>query len=82
MADVMVSVRFSEEEGRKLNEIATLTKRSRSFFIKQAVKEKLEDLETYYLGEAALQEWVAEGKEEYSIEDLDKMIENGFLKDV
>jgi RHH-type rel operon transcriptional repressor/antitoxin RelB len=82
MADMMVSVRFSEEEGRKLNEIAALTKRSRSFFIKQAVQEKLEDLETYYLGEAALQEWVAEGKKEYSLDDLDGMIKNGFPEHV
>ncbi|GHT90807.1 hypothetical protein FACS1894140_0080 [Spirochaetia bacterium] len=44
MADVMISVRFSEEEDRRLKNIAALTKRSRSFFIRQTVQDKLEDL--------------------------------------
>jgi RHH-type rel operon transcriptional repressor/antitoxin RelB len=82
MADVMISVRFSEEEDSRLKNIAALTKRSRSFFIRQAVQDKLEDLESYYLGEAALQEWTAEGKPEYSVDELETMIEKGFPEDV
>jgi RHH-type rel operon transcriptional repressor/antitoxin RelB len=78
MADVLISVRFSDEESDKLKKISALTKRSRSFFIRQAVREKLEDQESYYLGEAALHEWIAEGKKEYSLGDLEAMIENGF----
>ena len=41
----MVSVRLDDELESKLNTIAKLTNRSKSFFIKEALREYLEDIE-------------------------------------
>ncbi len=41
----MLSVRLDEELEAKLNEIAKITKRPKSFFIKEALREYLEDIE-------------------------------------
>jgi RHH-type rel operon transcriptional repressor/antitoxin RelB len=82
MADVMVSVRLTQEENKYLKNIAAKTQRSRSFFIRQALDEKLEDIYSYYLGEEALQEWIADSEKEYTVSDLDAMLANGFPADV
>jgi len=41
----MISVRLDSELENRLNAIAKLTNRSKSFFIKEALREYLEDIE-------------------------------------
>ncbi len=41
----MLSVRLDKELEAKLNEIAKITKRPKSFFIKEALREYLQDVE-------------------------------------
>jgi RHH-type rel operon transcriptional repressor/antitoxin RelB len=82
MADVMVSVRLTQEENNYIQKIVAKTQKSRSFFIRQALDEKLEDIYSYYLGEEALQEWIADNEKEYTVSDLETMIANGFPADV
>ena len=45
----MLTVRLSPELEHKLDRIARLTKRSKSFFVKEALEQHLEDLEDLYL---------------------------------
>jgi len=40
----MISVRLNEDLENKLNNIANITKRPKSFFVKEALKEYLDDI--------------------------------------
>jgi predicted DNA-binding protein len=78
----MVSVRLTQAENTYLKKIAAKTQRSRSFLIRQALDENLEDIYSYYMGEDALQEWIADNEKEYTVSELDTMLANGFPSDV
>lgn len=45
----MTSVRLSEEMERKLDRLALATKRTRSFYIKEAVSRYIDDLSDLYI---------------------------------
>ena len=44
----MTSIRLSEEYEQRLNKLASLTGRSKTFFIKKALEETLDDMEDVY----------------------------------
>ena len=44
----MTTIRLSEEIENRLTQLSTLTHRSKSFYIKEALKKYLEDMEDYY----------------------------------
>ena len=45
----MVSIRLPDEINQRLETLATRTGRSKTFYVKEAIQEHLEDLEDYYL---------------------------------
>lgn len=45
----MVSIRLPEEIEHRLNQLAEVTQRSKSFYIKEALEQYLEEIEDYYL---------------------------------
>jgi RHH-type transcriptional regulator, rel operon repressor / antitoxin RelB len=45
-----IAIRLPEELESKLSALAKRTKRSKSFYIREAVESYLEDVEDYYLG--------------------------------
>jgi len=47
----MVAVRLPNEANERLTNLATFTKRSKAFYIREAVLEYLDDLEDWYLAE-------------------------------
>lgn len=64
MEDAMsLTVRLPDEINFRLNSLAEQTGRSKSFYVRKAIEEKLEDLEDLYLGLAVLEN-VRAGKEE------------------
>lgn len=58
-----LTVRLPDEINFRLNSLAEQTGRSKSFYVRKAIEEKLEDLEDLYLGLAVLEN-VRSGKEE------------------
>lgn len=45
----MLAIRLPEEEEKRLQALADKTGRSKSFYVREAISEHLDDLEDYYL---------------------------------
>lgn len=45
----MLAVRLQEEEEKRLKALAEKTGRSKSYYVREAIREHLDDLEDYYL---------------------------------
>lgn len=70
-----ISLRLPDNIEHRLAELAERTGRSKTFYILEAIKKYLEDLEDAYLAEATL-ERVRRGEERvYSSEKMEKLLE-------
>jgi len=66
------SIRLDEHLEARLERLARLTGRSKSFYVKQAIEDHIEDLEDVYLAQRVAQR-VAEGRERLiPLEDLER----------
>jgi len=66
------SVRLDDELDARLERIARLTGRSKSFYVKQALGEQIQDLEDLYLARKVAKR-VAEGRDDLiPLEDLER----------
>ncbi|MEL7464686.1 MAG: DUF6290 family protein [Pseudomonadota bacterium] len=52
----MLAVRLPEELERRLDELAKATGRTKSYYVREAIIEKLEDLEDIYYAEKVLED--------------------------
>ena len=50
----MLAIRLPEEIGKRLDELAKQTGRTKSFYVRQAILEQLDDLEDIYFAEQEL----------------------------
>ena len=67
-----LSIRLGEELEGRLDRLARLTGRSKSFYVKQAIEDQIEDLEDLYLAQRVSQR-IAEGRERLiPLEDLER----------
>jgi len=66
----MLAIRLPIEIEARLDRLAKATGRTKTFYATQAILEKIEDLEDYYLAEKAYGEYVARGEKSISLEDL------------
>lgn len=71
MATKQFSIRIDIEIERRLAALARRTGRSRSFYIKEAILDHLEDLEDAYLGEQALEDFRRSGEESIALEEVE-----------
>lgn len=68
------SIRLDDELDARLERLARLTGRSKSFYVKQALAEQIEDLEDLFLARKVAKR-VAEGRERLiPLEDLEREI--------
>ena len=51
----MTAVRLSEATEKRLDQLARKTGRTKSFYLRKALEQHLEDMEDYYLGMQALE---------------------------
>lgn len=58
----MLTVRLPAELEARLNILADITKRPKSFYVREALGRSLEDIEDVYLAEAALERFRASEK--------------------
>jgi RHH-type rel operon transcriptional repressor/antitoxin RelB len=71
MASTQLSIRVEPEIERRLADLARRTGRSRTFYIREAILEHLEELEDTYLGEQALQEHRESGEPAIALGDVE-----------
>ena len=66
----MIAVRLPEEIEARLDTLAKKTGRTKTFYIREAILDQLEDLEDAYLAEKTLAEIRAGKQKTISLEDL------------
>jgi len=59
---VAISVRLSPEDEGRLEQLAARTGRSKTFYIREAIHEHLDDLEERYWADRVIREWEETGK--------------------
>ncbi len=64
------SVRFNEQIEKRLDELARLTGRSKSYYIRELVESHLDELEDYYLASATLERVRAGREKTHSAESV------------
>lgn len=68
----MLSVRLSKDLESRLDALAAKTHRAKSYYVKKALEEFLENQEEYEIAAAAYKEYIESGKQSVSFEDLKK----------
>jgi RHH-type rel operon transcriptional repressor/antitoxin RelB len=66
----MLSLQLPKEVDLKLDALTKQTGRTKTFYAIQAIVQHIDDLEDYYAGENAYNEWVAEGKKTHSMSEV------------
>ena len=66
----MLALRLKPELEDRLEALAQKTGRSKSFYATKAIEQQLDDIEDYYLAEQSYNEWVAEDKKTYSVDEV------------
>lgn len=67
-ADQMIGIRIPKSLGQRLESLAKRTGRSKTFYVREAIIEHIDDLEDIYLAEQVL-ERIRRGEE--SVSDID-----------
>lgn len=65
-----VAVRLTEEEQQRLDALAERTGRTRSFYVREAIREHLDELEERYWADDVIAGWEASDKKTRPAEDL------------
>ncbi len=68
----MLSVRINDEMQSKLDNLANATKRPKSFFVKEALENYLDDMVDYYEVQSRVQD---KNRNLISIEELEKALD-------
>jgi RHH-type rel operon transcriptional repressor/antitoxin RelB len=67
-----LSIRLDDDLAARLERLARVTGRSKSFYVKQAIEDHIEDLEDLYIAQKVL-ERIADGRERLiPLEDLER----------
>ena len=67
-----VSVRLPDDVSMRLQDLAQLTGRSKTFYMIEAIREHLDDLEDLYIAEKRLIEIRAGRSKTYSLEEVER----------
>ncbi|MDR2892297.1 MAG: DUF6290 family protein [Deltaproteobacteria bacterium] len=70
----MLTVRLPEAMETRLNVLADVTKRPKSFYVREALERSLEDIEDVYLAEAALERFRASGEKTIPLEEVERRL--------
>lgn len=62
-----VTVRLKPEDEKRLDNLAQLTGRTKSYYIRQAIEEKLEEMEDIYIAEQRIEQ---SGGKRWSLDEL------------
>ena len=68
----MHSFQLSDDLSDRLTALAKSTKRTKSFFIREALERSIEDLEDAYLAENAYEDFIKSGAPSKSLEEVER----------
>ncbi|MFP4265926.1 MAG: DUF6290 family protein [Desulfonatronovibrionaceae bacterium] len=68
------TVRLPEELANRLTVLTRATKRSKSYFIREALERTIMDLEDAYLAETAYEDFLKSGEESISLEEVERRL--------
>ena len=71
----MLSVRLPDSIEKRLNFLANKTNRTKSFYVMEALKHHLEDLEDFYLAEKAHEEFILSGEKALTSKQVEKALD-------
>ena len=69
-----VSIRLPDDVSMRLQDLAQLTGRSKTFYMIEAIREHLDDLEDLYIAEQRLVEIRAGRSKTYSLEEVERSL--------
>lgn len=69
-----VSIRLPDDVSTRLQDLAQLTGRSKTFYMIEAIREHLDDLEDLYIAENRLIEIQAGRSKTYSLEEVERSL--------
>ena len=69
-----VSIRLPDDVAIRLQDLAQLTGRSKTFYMIEAIREHLDDLEDLYMAEKRLVEILAGRSKTYSLEEVERSL--------
>jgi RHH-type rel operon transcriptional repressor/antitoxin RelB len=69
-----VSIRLPDDVSMRLQDLAQLTGRSKTFYMIEAIREHLDDLEDLYIAEQRLIEIRAGRSKTYSLEEVERSL--------
>ena len=70
----MTTVRLSEQLNFRLSRLAQATKKSKSYFIREALERVIEDLEDAYLAEIEYEKFLKSGEKPISLEEMERKL--------
>lgn len=65
-----ISIRLTPEDESRLQALATKTGRSKTFYVREAIHEHLDDLEERYWADGVIRKWESSGKETRAADEL------------
>lgn len=65
-----ISIRLAPEDEARLEELARRTGRSKTFYVREAIHQHLNDLEERYWADSIVREWEESGKESRPAQEL------------
>ena len=68
----MLTVRLPDNLEKRLNTLALATKRSKSYYVREALERVMEDMEDAYLAETAYEKFLKSGKTAKSIDQVER----------
>ncbi len=71
----MLSVRLPETIAARLNLLADKTSRTKSFYVVEALKRHLEDIEDLYLAEQAHENFILSGEKPLTTEEVEEALD-------
>jgi len=71
----MLSVRLPKSLESRLTILAKVTKRPKSFYVREALERSLEDIEDAYLAETAYEDFIKNGEEAVTLEDVEHALD-------
>lgn len=70
----VMTVRLPEELNLRLSRLAKVTKRTKSYFIREALERLIEDLEDVYFAETEYEEFLKSKEQAVPIEEMEKKL--------